>query len=372
MTMLIMDGNQAAAWGAYFAGCRFFAGYPLTPATSIYNTMLDLLPKSGGVVVQAEDEIASIGMCLGASMAGNKAMTATSGPGLSLFSENLSFAVGSEIPLVIVNVQRQGPSTGSATRGADGDIQFMRWGNSGGMPLIVLCPVNAPDCLALTMQAFNLAETYRCPVIVASNKEVGLTEESIDFDAIEKPDVIGRRAPMSGGEIFPFTPLPGADVPGFLPIGHETLVRNTSSTHGEKGYIITEPDDIQNMISRMDRKIEAHVDEFTFYEHHDEPGADTLMITYGVTSRAALEAIKKLKAGGRAVSHLILKTLWPVPANTILKAAAGKKRVVMAEMNMGQYVREIERVVKGVSIDFLGQMNGKLISPEQIAALIEK
>ena len=137
----LIDGNEAVAWGAYHAGCRFFAGYPITPATGIFNTMLKILPPDGGVVLQAEDEIASMGYCIGASMAGMKAMTATSGPGLSLYSEQISFAIGSEIPLVIIDVQRLGPSTGSATRGADGDIQFMRWGNSGGLPVIVLAPV---------------------------------------------------------------------------------------------------------------------------------------------------------------------------------------------------------------------------------------
>ena len=174
MALSFIEGNEAIALGAMAAGCRFFAGYPITPATTIFNEMLKRLPPAGSVCLQGEDEIASIGYCLGAAMAGLMAMTATSGPGISLYSEQISFAVGSEIPIVIVDIQRLGPSTGSATRGADGDIQFLQWGNSGGQPVIVLAPVDARDCYTLTVEAFNLAERFRCPVFVASNKEIGM------------------------------------------------------------------------------------------------------------------------------------------------------------------------------------------------------
>ncbi|MEJ2041273.1 MAG: pyruvate flavodoxin/ferredoxin oxidoreductase, partial [Desulfosarcinaceae bacterium] len=193
MGLTLMEGNEAIGRGALAAGCKFFAGYPITPATTIYNTMLKLLPPEGGVCLQGEDEIASIGFCLGASMAGMKVMTATSGPGISLYSEQISFAIGSEIPIVIVDVQRLGPSTGSATKGADGDIQFLRWGSSGGLPVIVLAPVDVRDCLVLTMQAFNLAETFRCPVFIATNKEIGMTRETLDLGALNLPDVRHRR-----------------------------------------------------------------------------------------------------------------------------------------------------------------------------------
>jgi 2-oxoglutarate ferredoxin oxidoreductase subunit alpha len=175
MPLTLMEGNEAIARGAVAAGCRFFAGYPITPATTILNHMLAMLPPLGGVCIQGEDEIASIGLCLGASMAGMKVLTATSGPGISLYSEQISFAIGSEIPIVIVDIQRLGPSTGSATRGADGDVNFLRWGSSGGLPVIVLAPADVADCYTLTVHAFNLAEQYRCPVFVASNKEIAMT-----------------------------------------------------------------------------------------------------------------------------------------------------------------------------------------------------
>ena len=235
MGLNFMEGNEAIAWGAFRAGCRFFAGYPITPATTILNTMLKLLPPTGGICIQGEDEIASIGFCLGASMAGMKAMTATSGPGISLYSENISFAIGSEIPLVIVDVQRLGPSTGSATRGADGDIQFLRWGNTGGLPVVVLAPVDAADCYGLTVHAFNLAETLRCPVFIASNKEIGMTKESFDMDAVELPELIERPPFTSGAPFLPFAAQDARSAPAFLPIGGARLERQTSSTHRPDG-----------------------------------------------------------------------------------------------------------------------------------------
>ena len=193
MSLSFIEGNEAIGLGAMAAGCRFFAGYPITPATSIYNTMLRLLPPAGGVCLQGEDEIASIGFCLGASMAGMKVMTATSGPGISLYSEHISFAIGSEIPIVIIDVQRLGPSTGSATKAADGDIQFLRWGSSSGLPVIALAPVDVEDCYILTMHAFNLAERFRCPVFIAANKEVSLTRETIDLSRLRRVSGLLRK-----------------------------------------------------------------------------------------------------------------------------------------------------------------------------------
>ena len=366
MVLSLMEGNEAIARGAVAASCRFFAGYPITPATTIYNHMLNLLPPSGGIVVQGEDEIASIGFCLGASMAGLKVMTATSGPGISLYSENISFAVGSEIPIVIVDVQRLGPSTGSATRGADGDINFLRWGNSGGMPVIVLAPVDVKDCFTLTIHAFNLAEKFRCPVFLASNKEISLTRESLDLDALERPDLIERISPPAGKPYLPFQVAEGQSVPDFLPIGGEVLVRQTSSTHAQEGYITTNPGEITQMLNRLQNKLASAVDQFSFYDLLEAQGSKTLIITYGVTARAAKAVYGELKQQGIPISVLILKTLWPIPANAIRKAVRKVKRVLVIEMNLGQYVREIERLVPGTNLDFYGQMDGRLISPKTI------
>ena len=310
-----MEGNEAIARGALAAGCRFFAGYPITPATTVLNYMLHLLPPIGGVCLQAEDEIASIGACLGASMSGLKVMTATSGPGISLYSEQISFAVGSEIPIVIVDVQRLGPSTGSATRGADGDINFLRWGNSGGLPVIVLAPVNAADCFTLTVQAFNLAEKFRCPVFIASNKEIAMTRESVDMDALQIPDIVNRTAPPAGKTFLPFQVSEGQTVSDFLPIGGNVPVRQTSSTHGANGYITTDQSEIARMLLRLKAKLESAVETFSFYELFTAGESDTLIIAYGVTARAAKSVYKELKSAGK-----------PVPPADFENLVAGARR----------------------------------------------
>jgi 2-oxoglutarate ferredoxin oxidoreductase subunit alpha len=366
-----MEGNEAIGRGAMAAGCTFFAGYPITPATTIYNTMLQLLPPAGGVCLQGEDEIASIGFCLGAAMAGARAMTATSGPGISLYSEQISFAIGSEIPLVIVDVQRLGPSTGSATRGADGDIQFLRWGNSGGLPVIVLAPVDVRDCFELTVHAFNLAETYRCPVFLAANKEVSMTRETLDLDALCLPPVVSRQIAPPDQPYLPFAPGQGRRVPDFVPMGAACLVRQTSSTHGPDGYITTDADQIGAMQHRLSEKLLADVEAFTHFDWHPAPGADTLVIAYGVTARAARSAVVQRNAAGQPTALLVLKTLWPVPEALIARLAGPFRRIVVMEMNLGQYVREIERVLGRRDILFFGQMNGELIKPRQILEVIQ-
>jgi 2-oxoglutarate ferredoxin oxidoreductase subunit alpha len=292
-------------------------------------------------------------------------MTATSGPGISLYSEQISFAVGSEIPIVIVDVQRLGPSTGSATKGADGDIQFLRWGNSGGLPVIVLAPVDAADCMVLTAHAFNLAETYRCPVFIAANKEISMTRETVDPDALVLPDIVHRRS-ADPQAFLPFATAEGRLTPDFLPIGADCPVRQTSSTHGPDGYITTDPKAIARSQERLMEKLNGAADEFLFYDWRPSADEDTLLITYGVTSRSARSAVRTLADEGRPVAHLILKTLWPAPDRFIREVAGPYRRVVVVEMNMGQYVREIERILPGKDVTFFGQMNGDLISPRQI------
>jgi 2-oxoglutarate ferredoxin oxidoreductase subunit alpha len=305
-------------------------------------------------------------------MAGMKVMTATSGPGISLYSENISFAIGSEIPIVIVDVQRLGPSTGSATRGADGDINFLRWGNSGGLPIIVLAPVDVKDCFALTMHAFNLAEKFRCPVFIASNKEIGMTRESVDLQALETPTVIDRNTAPTDQSFKPFYVDPQQTVPDFLPIGHRILVRQTSSTHGPDGYITTDPEVIERNQQRLEKKLLSAIDQFSFHEACLIDGADTLLISYGVSARAARAVFNDCKRQGKPIALLVLKTLWPVPEQLIRQIASKAKRIVVVEMNMGQYVREIKRILPEKQIDFLGQMDGRLITPAQIAGVIDR
>ncbi len=363
-----MEGNEALARGAIAAGCNFFAGYPITPATTIFNNMLRMLPPRGGICLQGEDEIASMGYCIGASIAGRKALTATSGPGISLYSEHISFALGSETPLVIVDVQRLGPSTGSATRGADSDIQFLRWGSTGGVPVIVLAPTDVTDCYVLAAHAFNYAEEFRCPVFIASNKEIGLTKQSVDLENIDLPPVIERKR-FTGKTYLPFAAAPGSSPP-FLPVGGKTLVRITSSTHGPDGYITTDPVVIAQNNERLRDKIDSAGPRITLFEADIKEHSEILIISYGITSCAVAEAVKVLAQSGVAVSTLTLKTLWPVPEQLLKEKGGQFRRVIVFEMNLGQYVREIRRVLCDKEVEFFGQMDGVLISPRKVTEVI--
>jgi 2-oxoglutarate/2-oxoacid ferredoxin oxidoreductase subunit alpha len=368
MALSFMEGNEAFARGAMAAGCNFFAGYPITPATTIFNNMLKMLPAKGGICLQGEDEIASMGYCIGASMAGKKALTATSGPGISLYSEQISFAIGSEIPLVIVDVQRLGPSTGSATKGADSDIQFLQWGSTGGVPVIVLAPKDALDCYLLAIYAFNYAEEFRCPVFIASNKEIGMTKESFDLDSVILPPIFERKM-FSGETYLPFAAQPD-EAPPFLPIGGKILVRQTSSTHGADGFITNDPEVIARNQERLRRKILSACNRITLFEEDIKAHTDTLIISYGVTARAVEDAGRILADMGRPVSTLTLKSLWPVPEEMLQEKSKPFKRIVVFEMNLGQYVHEIQRVLGGKKVEFFGQMNGVLITPAQIMEVI--
>jgi 2-oxoglutarate ferredoxin oxidoreductase subunit alpha len=300
-----------------------------------------------------------------------KVMTATSGPGISLYSEHISFAVGSEIPIVIVDVQRLGPSTGSATLGADGDVQFLRWGNSGGLPVIVLAPSDVGDCYVLTVSAFNLAEEFRCPVFIASNKEIAMTRETVDLDAFDLPGIIERPSPPAGKRFIPFEAPSDSSAPYFLPMGGDVIVRQTSSTHGTDGYITTDSDEIAQIRDRLGNKLITAVRRFSYHESYLEENTDTLVLTYGITARAARDAYYEKKHSAKPVSLLILKTLWPVPEMLIREKAEKVQRVVVAEMNLGQYVREIQRILPNKTVDFLGRMDGRLISPQQIMEAID-
>jgi 2-oxoglutarate ferredoxin oxidoreductase subunit alpha len=331
--------------------------------------MLKMLPPTGGICIQGEDEIASMGYCIGAAMAGKKVLTATSGPGISLYSEQISFAIGSEIPMVIADVQRLGPSTGSATRGADSDIQFLRWGSTSGVPVIVLAPKDALDCYILTRHAFNYAEEFRCPVFIASNKEIGMTKESFDLTSATVPPLVERTL-YKGDQYLPFEADPDK-APPFLPIGGKTLVRQTSSTHGPDGYITIDPKVIAANQQRLRTKLHAARERISLYEEHIIPDTDTLVISYGITSRAVEDAAKMLAQQGQPVSTLSLKTLYPVPEQAILTAAANFKQVVVIEMNLGQYVNEIRRILGSQPVKFYGQMDGTMIPPAKIMEVIK-
>lgn len=368
MAFEFIEGNEAIARGAVRAGCDFFAGYPITPASSILHYMNQSLPGAGGMVIQAEDEIASMGFCIAASMAGRKVLTATSGPGISLYSENIGLAVMGEVPMVIVNIQRQGPATGSATKGAEGDILFTRWVTSGGQPIIALSPATAEEAYELTFRAFNFAEAFRSPVFLLANKEIGVTKETVDLDAIELPARVDRK-PLPPGEerYLPHSFERPEEIPAFSPFGGEHVARFTTSTHDKGAYLTTDPDTIQAMIEHYHAKIDAAADALTLATEDLQPGAEVLVVSYGVISRSASVAVRQAREKGRKVSSLILQTLFPVPERTIRRAMGGVRKVVVPEMNMGQYLLEVERLAPSdVEVVGVGKMNTALVSPQEI------
>ena len=362
-----IEGNLAIARAAMKAGCDFFAGYPITPASSILHYMLELVPEVGGTAIQCEDEIASMGFCIGAAMAGKKVMTATSGPGISLYSENIGLATIGETPMVIVNIQRQGPATGSATKGADGDIMFTRWVTSGGMPVIALSPATVEEAYELTYLAFNFAEKFRTPVFLMGNKEIGVTQESVDIESIELPPRVERKKIPAGEPCLPHYFENLTDVPPAADFGGEHIVRYTTSTHDKAAYLTANPDLIQEMLDHYREKIDAAADELALYKLDEQDGAETLFISYGVTSRSVAVAVEEARARGIKVSSLVLQTLFPTPETAIKDAIKGKKRVIVPEFNMGQYNLEVERVVAGaVEVVSVAKMNTKLLSPGEI------
>ena len=391
-----IDGATAIARGAIDAGCTFFAGYPISPATPILLHMIRELPKAGGVAIQGEDEIASIGMCVAAAMTGARAFTATSGPGMSLYSENIGLAIMGEAPLVVVDVQRMGPATGGATTPGQGDVQFARWGTSGGYPIIALAPGTVPECYSLARRAFDLAERFRCPVFLLTDKELFQALTTVEIDACERPPVRERvtapalppdRAGLRAEETFvPYRVTSPGDVPGFAPIGGPHIVRFTGSTHDEHGFLTKDPLKVGRLNDHLRRKIEDHHDELEFAAlDYGGDGAGTLFISYGITARAMAEAVLVARGRGQAVSALAVQSLWPVPENALLSAVwpdegeADIRRVVVAELNHGDFRREVERVVYGyaarrrcVAPEVVGvhRVDGELITTDQLLAQI--
>ncbi|MDJ0761469.1 MAG: pyruvate flavodoxin/ferredoxin oxidoreductase [Myxococcota bacterium] len=361
-----LEGNEAIAAAAIKAKCDFFAGYPITPASSILHYMINLLPGVGGKAIQCEDEIASMGYCIAAAMAGRKVMTATSGPGMSLYSENLGLAQMGETPMVIINIQRQGPATGSATKGAEGDILFTRWITSGGMPLIALSPATVGEAYELTYRAFNLSEQYRVPVVLQASKEIGVTRESVDLDAIELPPVYERKKANGAKPLqHHFDKL--EEVPGMLEFDGERVARYTTSTHGKDAYLSADPGVIQEMIDHYIAKIDSARNDMALYKQDIQQGAETLLISYGITARSAKVAVDEARKNGKKVSSLQVQSLYPVPTAAIEAAAKGVRKIVVPEMNMGQYIRDVERIVPSdVEVVGVNKMNTYLISPTEI------
>jgi 2-oxoglutarate ferredoxin oxidoreductase subunit alpha len=363
-TRELVDGSAAIVRGALSSGCDFFAGYPITPASPILMSMLRELPKLGGTAIQVEDEIASIGICIGAVMAGARALTATSGPGISLCSENIGLAIMGEVPLVIVDVQRLGPSTGAATAVGQGDVQFVRWGTGGGYPIIALAPSTVAECYSLTRKAFDLSERFRCPVFLMTDKELNLTTATVDADAFEEVPVRARVTTRADGAP-PYSFDPPTAVPPLAQYGRGPLVRFTGSTHDEGAFITKDPATTARLNEHLRAKIEDCREEIELVTFDQQAGASTLFLSYGVTAGAMREAVAILRARGGKISALTVQSLWPVPETAIRRALIGVRRVVVAELNLGQYRREIERMVDGIEVTGLNRVDGRLLTPSQ-------
>ncbi|MGD2206974.1 MAG: pyruvate flavodoxin/ferredoxin oxidoreductase [Anaerolineae bacterium] len=365
----LLDGNTAIARAAIAAGCDFFAGYPITPATPILLAMMRDLPRVGGVAIQGEDEIASLGFCIGAALTGRRAFTATSGPGISLYSENIGLAIMGEVPLVIVDVQRMGPATGGATTAAQGDVQFIRWCTSGGYPIIALAPATVADCYTLTMRAFDLAERFRCPVFLLTDKEVASTMDTVDVrDLVPHPVRARETAPVEC--TFQPCDYPNLDANvAMSPFGGPHLLRFTTSTHDARGYLTKDPRKVDRLNQHLARKILQHQDEIHTLRADLQADARVLLISYGITARAVEEAVRIARVEGHLLSALTLLSLWPLPEAALREAISGVQHVIVAELNDGQLQREVERLARGqVRVSGVGRTDGELIAPQQILA----
>lgn len=366
-----ITGNQAVVRGALRAGCNFFAGYPITPASSILSEFVRAFASDGSTAIQTEDEIAAIGQCIGAAMAGAKVLTASSGPGLSLYSENIGLAQMGEVPLVIVDCQRMGPATGGATATGEGDVLFAGCVTSGGYPLPVLAATDAATAYRLTYEAFNVAEGLRTPVIVLLSKDIALTRQTVDLGAIALSPLVNRALP--GAENYkPYGVASPESVPAFAPIGGDRLTRFTGSIHDENGLLTTSRVKIGATLTHLHRKIQAAQRILEFADEDLEPDAKTLIVSYGLADGAARAAVRALRAAGQRVSHLTLYTLWPVPENTLRRAATSKvDRVIVPELNIGLYCREVQRVLPHPRMVSLPRYDGGLISPGTIVETVE-
>ena len=367
-------GDDAIAEGAIAAGCRFFGGYPITPSTEVAERMAERLPEIGGLYVQMEDEIASIAAILGASWAGQKVMTATSGPGFSLMLENFGLGIITETPAVIVNVQRGGPSTGLPTLVGQADMMQARWGSHGHYEVIALTPWSGQECFDLTIRAVNLAERYRLPVLLMADAEVGHLTEKVVIPAADRIEIWNRKrpaAPPNGG----FKSYqPDADlVPPMACAGQGYHIFVESLTHDEKGYPVMTAAAQTALVNRLIDKIRTHRFDIYDYEEIGVQGADVVVLSYGISARISSRAIEMAREQGLHVGFFRLRTAWPFPEERVRALSKAIKGFVVPELNNGQMVREVERcAVDDCQVLLVGHAGGEVHEPEEILEAIHE
>jgi 2-oxoglutarate ferredoxin oxidoreductase subunit alpha len=370
LTIRLMQGNEAIAMGALAAGCRFYAGYPITPSTEVAEVMSRELPKVGGKFIQMEDEIASMAAIIGASVGGLKSMTATSGPGFSLMQENIGYAAMTEIPCVIVNVQRLGPSTGQPTAASQGDVMQARWGTHGDHQIIVLSPISVAQSFELAVRAFNLSEKYRTPVILLTDEIIGHMREPIelpDFDTVEKVERVASESPSTYKAFNNAT----GDVPPMANFGTGYRYHITGLFHDEVGFPTQRLDEIEPWLERVNYKFANHSDDILLYQKDYQPGARTAILSYGASARTARHAAKELRAKGQKVSLFTAQTLWPFPEAPVEELADSVDRIIVPEMNLGQLALEVERVAGRKKVVRVNRANGEMVTPEMIVSAAE-
>jgi len=368
----LLMGNEAVVEGALAAGCRFFAGYPITPASEIAELFAEKMPKVGGVFIQMEDEIASLGAVIGASLAGAKAMTATSGPGFSLMQENLGFACIAEVPCVIVDVMRAGPSTGLPTSPSQGDVLQARWGTHGDHPIIVLATSSALECFTLTVKAFNLSEKYRVPVILLSDAIVAHTRETVVLPHPSELEIVDRPKPKMPPEWYIPYQDTSTGVPPMAAFGDGYRYHVTGLIHDIRGFPTQREDEINPFMQRLFRKITQGFKEICITEQYMLEDAEYAVIAYGSVARAALRAVADARKKGYRVGLLKLITLFPFPKKEVQEVLRHSKAVLVPEMNLGQIRREVKRVNDFmIPIQKINRVDGRGITPREILGGIE-
>ncbi|HNT25217.1 MAG TPA: 2-oxoacid:acceptor oxidoreductase subunit alpha [Anaerolineales bacterium] len=371
MTVKLMQGNDAVGWGALAAGCRFYAGYPITPSTEVAEMLSRELPKVGGKFIQMEDEIASLAACIGASVGGLKSMTATSGPGFSLMQEHIGYAAMTEVPCVVVNVQRLGPSTGQPTSASQGDVMQARWGTHGDHPIIALCPTSVSQSFDLTVKAFNFSEKYRTPVILLLDEVIGHMREKFDmpdFDAIERVDRIATDVPPEWYKPYGDSL---SDVPPMANFGDGYRYHITGLFHDPHGYPTQRLDEIDPWIKRVHRKIERNLHDIVLYEEDWDPTNKTVVVSYGASARSARHAVKLARQHRLKVGEITLLTIWPFAEEVIARMARTARRIIVPEMNLGQLALEVERVAGRSKVVRVNRANGEMVTPQEILDAIE-
>lgn len=357
----LIQGNEACSYGALYAGCNFYAGYPITPATDILEIMSRELPKRGGVFLQMEDEIASMAAVIGASWAGAKAMTATSGPGFSLMQENIGYASMTETPCVVVNAQRWGPSTGQPTRAARGDVMQAIWGPHGDHPVIVLTAASVEEVFKMIVTSFNYAERYRVPVIFLLDEVLAHLRENVTLPEEGELEVVNRQRPARLEDFKPFQDET------MLAFGEGVRFNVTGLAHDEEGFYAggaKAGEQLQRIVNRVE---ERYRDKIVLYEERYLDDAERLIISYGTTTRAAEAAVEKLRRQGIRVGLLDLKTLWPFPTKLVRELAERIDYILVPELNMGQVVLLVRIATEGAAkVRYLGRVDGNLIFPYEI------